>query len=101
MVVGLDSKPGQSWFIDDDGDSLSYAVVSSNSEVVDVRIGYGSYTDPRTGQFYTDTRILVTANAIGISTITITANDGKRGSQSAVPPIVLHSSTDRRAGKEE
>lgn len=82
MVVGLDNKPGQSWFIDDDGDSLSYTVASSNSEVVDVRIGHGSYTDPRTGQSYADTRILVTANAIGISTITLTANDGKGGSRS-------------------
>ncbi|WP_429845599.1 hypothetical protein [Brevibacillus sp. FIR094] len=81
VTVGINEKPERSWFIDDDGDSLSYTVTSSNSEVVDVMIGHESYTD-LDNQLLTDTRILVTAKKLGISTITLTANDGKGGSQS-------------------
>ncbi len=81
MVVGIDEKPDRSWFIDDDGDSLSYTVTSSKSDVVDVMIGRESNTD-LDGQLYTDTRILVTAKTLGTSVITLTANDGKGGIQS-------------------
>lgn len=81
MVVGVNEKPERSWFIDDDGDILTYTVTSSNSEVVDVMIGHESYTD-LDGIRLTDTRILVTAKKLGISTITLTANDGKGGNQS-------------------
>lgn len=81
LVVGIDQKPEQSWFIDDDGDSLTYTVTSSKSDVVDVMIGHESYTDIF-GQLLTDTRILVTAKTLGTSAITLTANDGKGGIQS-------------------
>ncbi|WP_164684665.1 hypothetical protein [Brevibacillus reuszeri] len=81
VVVGIDEKPDRSWFIDDDGDSLSYTVTSSKSDVVDVMIGRESNTD-LDGQLYTDTRILVTAKTLGTSVITLTANDGKGGIQS-------------------
>ncbi|KNB69468.1 hypothetical protein [Brevibacillus reuszeri] len=81
MVVGIDQKPEQSWFIDDDGDSLTYTVTSSKSDVVDVMIGHESYTDIF-GQLLTDTRILVTAKTVGTSVITLTADDGKGGIKS-------------------
>ncbi|GIO06201.1 hypothetical protein J31TS6_22290 [Brevibacillus reuszeri] len=80
-MVEVNENPDQSWFIDDDGDSLSYTVTSSKSEVVDVEIGHGSYTD-LDGNQVTDTRILVTGKTLGMSTITLTADDGKGGRQS-------------------
>ncbi|MFG0235425.1 hypothetical protein [Brevibacillus porteri] len=81
MVVGVNEKPERSWFIDDDGDGITYTVTSSNSDVVEVMIGHESYTD-LDGIRLTDTRILVTAEKLGISTITLTANDGNGRSQS-------------------
>ncbi|GEB34165.1 hypothetical protein BPA01_37450 [Brevibacillus parabrevis] len=81
MVVGINEKPEKSWLIDDDGDSLTYTVSSSNSTIVDVAIGQESFTDIN-GQPNTSTRILVTAKTPGVAVITLTANDGKGGSGS-------------------